>query len=150
MTDEAFPEWRLERIATAVETVEESIAILSEKQQLSFEQFESDSEARDVVERRFVKTTEATLDIGRTILAYERETVSETYPAIMRKLGELGVLPQTTSEEMVEAARFRNVLAHTYGEDIDHVLVYEALQDLERYRDFLHAVRAYLGSVTQQ
>jgi len=144
MTDDGFPEWRLERIATAVETVETSIAKLSQKQQLSLEQFERDSDARDVVERRFVKATEATIDIGRMILAYERETVPDTNPAIMQELGALGVLSPSTTHAMVQAARFRNVLAHTYGDDIDHESVWEALQDLERYRTFLRDVRTYL------
>lgn len=43
----------------------------------------------------------------------------------MRELRSLGVLPPVTTEEMVEAARFRNVLAHTDGDDIDYDLVYE-------------------------
>lgn len=45
---------------------------------------------------------------------------------------------------MIDACRFRNVLAHEYGTAIDDKQVYEALQDLERYRDFLVEIRAYL------
>lgn len=41
-------------------------------------------------------------------------------------------------------ARFRNVLTHTYGDAIDHDDVYDALQDLNRYRDFLIDIRTYL------
>jgi uncharacterized protein YutE (UPF0331/DUF86 family) len=47
---------------------------------------------------------------------------------------------------MVATARFRNVLAHTYGDVIDDV-VYDALDNLERYRSFLVAVRQYLDSI---
>jgi len=81
------------------------------------------------------------------ILAYERETVPDTNPAIMQELGVLGVLSPSTTRAMVEAARVRNVLAHTYGDDIDHESFYKALQDLERYRTFLRDVRIYLESV---
>ena len=45
---------------------------------------------------------------------------------------------------MAEACSFRNVLAHRYGQVIDDELVFEALGDLTRYRDFLVEVRDFL------
>ncbi len=65
----------------------------------------------------------------------------------MRILGEIGVLSPTTAEQMTQAARFRNVLSHTYGQIIDHGMVYNALQDLERYRTFVLEVRDYLDDI---
>lgn len=40
---------------------------------------------------------------------------------------------------MAEAAGLRNVIAHEYGAIIDDGVVYNALQDLSRYRAFLAA-----------
>lgn len=134
----------VERIVRAVETIEASLAVLVEKQSLSREVYLADRESRDVVERRFVKLTEATLDIAKTIIMQEQGTPPESNPASMVELDAEGLLDQTTPEEMVQAARFRNVLAHTYGDAIDHDDVYDALQDLNRYRDFLMDVRTYL------
>jgi uncharacterized protein YutE (UPF0331/DUF86 family) len=134
----------LERIVSGAETIEESLSVLAAKQSVSREAYRADREARDVVERRFVKLTEATLDIARTLVAHERGSPPESNPATMIALAEAGVLDRATTAELVQAARFRNVLAHTYGDAIDHDDVYAALQDLERYRDFLHDVRAYL------
>ena len=65
----------------------------------------------------------------------------------MRTLGHMGVLSGSLAEEMAQGARFRNVLSHTYGNIIDHDVVYNALQDLERYRAFVQAVREYLDSI---
>jgi len=65
----------------------------------------------------------------------------------MRALEELGILSASTAEEMAQGARFRNVLAHTYGNIIEHDVVYNALQDLERYRQFVIEVRDYLESI---
>jgi uncharacterized protein YutE (UPF0331/DUF86 family) len=134
----------IERIVTAVETVETSLAVLADKQSLSCEAYHADRAARDVVERRFVKTTEAVLDIAETIVVHERGAHPESNPAAMMALADLDVLATDTAEEMAQAARFRNVLAHTYGDVIDHDEVYDALQNLTRYRDFLVEVRAYL------
>jgi len=98
-----------------------------------------------VVKRRFVKVTEATLDIARTIVVHERGTSPKSNPAAMVILAKAGVFERTTTAEMVQAARFRNVLAHTYGDAINHDDVYDALQDLDRYREFLEDIRTYLG-----
>ena len=90
----------VERIVNAAATMDESLSVLADKQSLSRSAYRTDQATRDIVERRFIKVT--------------------------------------------EAAQFRNVLAHTDGEAVDHDEVYDALQDLERYRNFLHEVRTYL------
>jgi uncharacterized protein YutE (UPF0331/DUF86 family) len=46
---------------------------------------------------------------------------------------------------MAEACGFRNVLAHEYGEVIAEEMVYDALKDLARYRQFLVEVRDFLA-----
>jgi uncharacterized protein YutE (UPF0331/DUF86 family) len=134
----------VERILAAARTIERSLGVLAEKQSLSRSEYGRDRETRDVVERRFVKTTEAALDIAETILRCERGESPETNPGSMRALHDAGVLSGDVVEPMVRAARFRNVLAHTYGEVIDHDIVYDALQDLRRYRQFLAEVREFL------
>lgn len=137
----------IQRIVTAVETIEESLGVLAEKQSLSRATYRTDRETRDVVERRFVKLTEAALDIAETVVRYEQDSRPESNPAAMIELNAAGVLDAGTARKMAEAARFRNVLAHTYGDAVDHDEVYDALQDLDRYRTFLHAVREHLEEV---
>ena len=88
--------------------------------------------------------TEAAIHIGEEIVKHERGTAPESNAAAMRVLGELGVLSPDLAEEMAQGARFRNVSSHTYGRIIDHDVVYNALQDLDRYRQFVHAIRDYL------
>lgn len=143
----SLSEGDIERIVVAVETMETSLAILADKQALSAVEYRSNPETRDVVERRFVKLTEAALDIAKTVAVHEQGVRPESNPAAMMALGEVGILDETTTQKMAEAARFRNVLAHTYGDAVDHEAVYDALGDLERYRDFLIAVRTYLSAI---
>jgi uncharacterized protein YutE (UPF0331/DUF86 family) len=139
-----LPESEVERILTAAETIERSVAVLAEKQSMERAAYKRDRESRDVVERRFVKATEAALDIAETIVVHRADDRPKSNPGTMHALAEAGVLEVETADSMAAAARFRNVLAHTYGDVIDHDVVYDALQDLERYRDFLVDVRAYL------
>ncbi|MFU8868137.1 type VII toxin-antitoxin system HepT family RNase toxin [Natronococcus sp.] len=147
MTGELFPSDRLNRILNAVETIEVSLGILARKQSLPREEYYADTDSQDIVERRFVKMTEAAIDIAEELVKHERGSPPESNPKSMRALEELGILSASTATEMAQGARFRNVLAHTYGEIIEHDVVYNALQDLERYRQFLIEVRDYLESV---
>ena len=147
MTDKGLSTDRLSRILSAVETIEESLGVLARKQRIGREDYKDDSDTRDIVERRFVKMTEAAIDIAEEIVKHERGQPPESNPASMRTLGEMGVLPGILAEKMAQGAQFRNVLSHTYGNIIDHDVVYNALQDLERYRAFVQAVREYLDSI---
>lgn len=146
MTNESFPPDGLNRILTAVETIEASLGILARKQSLSREEYYTDTESQDIVERRFVKMTEAAIDISEVLVKHERGSPPESNPKSMQALEELGILSTSTASEMAQGARFRNVLAHTYGDIIEHDVVYNALQDLDRYRQFLVEVRDYLES----
>ena len=134
----------IDRIGAASETIERSLSVLADKQSLSREAYRNDRETRDVVERRFVKATEAAIDIAETLVVHERGDTPEGGHTAMVTLADAGVLDRGTAREMAQTARFRNILAHTYGGAIDNDDVYDALQDLERYRNFLHEVRTYL------
>jgi uncharacterized protein YutE (UPF0331/DUF86 family) len=147
MTDGGLPSDRLNRILTAVETIDESLGVLTRKQRISRADYKADSDTRDIVERRFVKMTEAAIDIAEELVKYDRGQPPGSNPESMRTLGEMSVLSDSLAEEMAQGARFRNVLSHTYGNIIDHDVVYNALQDLERYRSFVQAVRDYLDSI---
>ncbi|RQG96092.1 hypothetical protein EA472_21020 [Natrarchaeobius oligotrophus] len=59
MSDDGFPADRLNRIVEAIETIEESLGILVQKQRVSREEYRADSDSRDIVERRFVKMTDS-------------------------------------------------------------------------------------------
>lgn len=48
---------------------------------------------------------------------------------------------------MADAAGLRNVLAHEYGDVLDDRMVYQALQNLDRYSLFLEEIETYLDEV---
>lgn len=147
MSANGMPSDRINRILTAVETIEESLGILARKQRVSREEYKADTETQDIVERRFVKMTEAAIDIAEALVKHEQGEPPSSNPESMRVLGEIGVLSDSLAEEMAQSARFRNVLSHTYGQIIDHDIVYNALQDLDRYRDYVQAIREHLNSI---
>lgn len=140
-------EENIERILTAARTIEESLEILAGYRSMDRNEYKRDSAVQDIVERRFVKLTEAALDIARTLIIHERGSVPDSNPGTMQALIDERIVRTETGDAMVQAARFRNVLAHTYGDSIDDDTVYDALQDLQRYREFLGAVQAHLQNI---
>lgn len=137
----------VETIVEKVEYVEACLELLASKQSVSRETFRDDPETRDVVERRFEKASQACIDIARMLLRDIDGTAAGSNAAAMRRLSEVDVLSEATAESMAQAALFRNVLAHEYGDVLDQDIVYDALQDLGRYRDFLYEIRTYLDEV---
>jgi hypothetical protein len=102
MTDEPFPADRLDRILNAVETIEVSLGVLARKQSLSREEYHNDTDSQDIVERRFVKMTEAAIDIAEELVKHERGSPPESNPKSMRVLEELGILSASTATEMAQ------------------------------------------------
>lgn len=138
----------VQRIADAVEDIERNVSDLRELQELSRSEYRSDANGfrRDAVERKFEKLTAATLDIAKTILRIERETVPERRKRVISELHAIGVIDDELDRKLREAVGFRDVLAHSYGPIVNDDLVYDALQNsLDRYVHFVEAVHQYLS-----
>lgn len=121
------------------------MTVLSGKQSLALAAYLADREQQAIVEREFQTALEACIDIAELLLKSVSGTVPETNAETFAQLGQRNILSAETTEAMQEAARFRNVLAHTYGLDIDNERIYRHLQsDLHWFPTFLTEVRATL------
>lgn len=127
------------------EYIETCLDILASKQSIDPDEYISDYELKDVVERRFVKMTQACIDIARMILKDLGSNVPSANSDTMRQLASEDVVNPATGQSMATACGLRNVLAHKYGTIIDDGMVYDALQDLSRYRNFLDDIREFLA-----
>lgn len=137
-------EVRARKIVEKADYVRESLEVLSEKQPVEFSEYRERRDVSDVVERRFVTMTQACVDIARMVLSDLDAPQPEANGETMWALERAGVLTEGTATRMDEACGLRNVLAHEYGRVIDDRVVYDALHDLQRYRDFVVEVRDFL------
>lgn len=135
-----------QRVLEKAEYVSEAVSILAKKRDtLSFEEYAEEREQRDVVEREFQTAIEACIDIGELLLASSGTEIPDTNAGVFRELGADTLIETTVATRMAEAAGFRNVLAHRYGNEIDDEDVYNYLQhELPLFRDFLREVRSIL------
>lgn len=147
MSRDSLSAARANRIADAVEAIEELVTQLQEHQELSHEEYTEPTaqDRRDAIERKFVKLTEATLDIARELCKQERNNPPERRKAQIEYLASEDIVDEELAEQLQEAVGFRDVLAHTYGSIVNDDIVYDALQNsLERYIVFVEAVDHYL------
>lgn len=134
------------RIVQKAAYVRDAIEVLAGKRDtLSFEEYRSQREQRDVVEREFETAIEACIDIGEMVLADEGGSIPATNASVFRELGAREVLDDDTALGMAQAAGFRNILSHRYGNDIDDEDVYNVLhEDLPLLYAYLDQVRRHL------
>lgn len=132
-------------IVEKAEFVDRCIQILVERQSVELEEYGERIEIKDVVERRLEMMTQACIDIARILLNELDVPVPKANADAMRELAAQGVITASLGEAMAQACGLRNVLAHEYGDVIENVTVYRALQDLSRYRTFLVEVREFLA-----
>jgi len=133
------------RIVEKVEYIEEAVTVLSRKQSLELAVYLNDREQRAIVEREFQTALEACINIAELLLKSSVEEIPDTNAEKFVRLGQLGILSADTTEAMQQAARFRNVLAHTYGHDLNDERIYRHLQtDLHWFPTYLMEVRTVL------
>jgi uncharacterized protein YutE (UPF0331/DUF86 family) len=134
------------RITEKASYVRDALEVLVEKRDaLDFEAYQSDREQRDVVEREFETAIEACIDIGEIVLTDAGRTVPDANAEVFRELRSIGILDTDTARRMAEAAGFRNILSHRYGDAINDEDVYNFLaEDLPLFHAFLDQIGAYL------
>lgn len=79
MSGDSLPAGRANRIADAAEAIEELVTQLQEHRELSHKEYTDPTvqDRRDAIERKFVKLTEATLDIAAELCKQERNNPPE-------------------------------------------------------------------------
>lgn len=146
--DDPMPPELANRIADAVEDIEQNIGDLQDLQDLSREAYRAEENQlqRDAAERKFEKLTAAVIDIAETLLRAEDLAVPDNRKATITALHRRGIIDSDLEEKLEAAVGFRDVLAHSYGPIVNDDIVYDALQnDLERYIQFVAAVDHYLS-----
>lgn len=115
-------------VATQLERIEQYHGELKAKQRsLSREVFLTDTTQQRAVERMFENAIQACADLAKHVASTDFDFEGDTSKGAIRALGRAEVIDQETTETLVAAFGFRNVLAHQYG-DVDYDEVYENLQ----------------------
>ena len=115
-------------VATKLEQIEQYHSELKSKQQsLSRDDVLRDTTEQRAVERMFENAIQACSDLAKHVAATDFGFDGDTAKEAIRVLGREDIIDEETTETLVAAVGFRNVLAHEYGR-VDYGEVYENLQ----------------------
>mgnify|MGYP002338706615 CR=1 FL=1 len=111
-------------VAVKLEQIEQYHGELTEKQEtLSRREFLSSTTEQRAVERMFENVIQACSDLAQHITTDEFGFEGTTSKKAIRVLCREGVIDESTTDTLVAAIGFRNVLAHEYGH-VDYEEVY--------------------------
>jgi len=117
---------------------------LKQMRGLTEDEYLDDMVTRRAVERTFVTLIQACIDLARHIRTAENLQSGNSSKAEIEAIERAGIITTETSEVIVEAVGFRNVLAHQY-DDVDHRIVYDVLHDdLHWFERFQQEVAQWL------
>ena len=124
-------------VSKKLEQIEQYHGELKEKQRsLSCEDLLGDTTEQRAVERMFENAIQACSDLAQHVATHDFDFDGDASKGAIRVLGREGVIDEETTNTLVAAIGFRNVLAHEYGK-VDYAEVYETLQTgLEVYDAF--------------
>jgi uncharacterized protein YutE (UPF0331/DUF86 family) len=101
-------------IIKRIDSIETELKDLDEYKILDFNTYTRDRKVRRDVERIIENIVNATIDIGKIILAGEDIELPDTYREIFIKLGDSGLIDTRLAGCLSDLARLRNILAHQY------------------------------------
>jgi uncharacterized protein YutE (UPF0331/DUF86 family) len=135
-----------ERLAKYIQELEGYLGHLAELQRYPEEEFLSDWRIHDLADRQLHLTLETFLTVGEIVISECGFRKPDTYADIPRILCENKVIGKQLNEELVDLARFRNVLVHGYLH-LDHERVYRHVHtDPRIIEDFIEVIREFVAA----
>jgi uncharacterized protein YutE (UPF0331/DUF86 family)/predicted nucleotidyltransferase len=137
-----------ERVTELLRLINEDMRVLQQKIAAKKDEYLASRDLQAIVERRLQTAAEGCITVGNHLLARLGLRAPQDYADVFQVLGDSGVLPRDLVRQMMDMARFRNLLVHVYWA-IDHERVYDALQArLSTLEVFVQTVARWLGKPT--
>ncbi len=126
----------IERIKQFIGEVKESLRILRGYIPKGKEQILKDSTILASIKYHLIVAIQGCIDICNHIVAKKGGRAPQDYGDCFRLMAELGILEESISNQLVQMAKFRNLLIHLYWE-VDNERVYKILMtnldDVDRF-----------------
>jgi len=116
-----------DRVTEFLRLLSDDLKTLREKTEISKAIYRGSRDVQAIVERRLQTATESCINIGNHLIARLGLRPPADYADVFRVMGEGHLLPSELTDQMMDMARFRNLLVHVYWA-IDHEKVYDSLR----------------------
>jgi uncharacterized protein YutE (UPF0331/DUF86 family) len=134
-----------ERILYLLGEIEKALSILKEFQQEAKERILGDPKSLGAIKYYFIVAIEGCASVGNHVISREHWGIPESYVDTFVILGRKSVVPENLAQNLVNMARFRNLLVHLYWKVNDerlYEILQSHLQDIEEFVDCI--TRRYL------
>ena len=115
-----------DRVYSLLDGIREEMGFLDEIAAISRQAYLLDKRTQRLTERCLQRAAEGCISIGNHLIASLGWRSPSDYADVFRVLGESKIIPWQVAEQMMDMARFRNLLVHVYWA-IDHERVYDSL-----------------------
>jgi Uncharacterized conserved protein len=133
-----------DRIVSFLRLISNDIKDVEECSKVDLDTFLNSRSLQAIVERRLQTATESCINIGNHIISRLGLRAPQDYADVFRVLMEEKILSDDLAQQMMDMAKFRNLLVHIYWE-IDHRRVYESLpQRIETLRKFAKRIAEWM------
>jgi uncharacterized protein YutE (UPF0331/DUF86 family) len=123
-------------ITAKIMMIEEFISRVREKLPKSFEEFENDRDAQDLVLFNLIQAIQSCVDIAAHIVSDESLGYAGSMNEFFYLLQQKHIISMELTEKLISSVGFRNVCVHGYL-DLDFTIVYQAassgVSDLEAF-----------------
>jgi uncharacterized protein YutE (UPF0331/DUF86 family) len=112
--------------------------------------FTDDRRTAAAAESYLRRALEALFDLARHVLAKGFGRAPAEYAEVARSVGEIGVVPVSMANRLVEMARYRNRMVHSYDEVTEEELYAIVTRELTDLEDAVSAIKSWLDSHPEQ
>lgn len=116
------------KVTKLVSSFKQAVGRLKHLSTLSLDEFISDPDRIASAKYHFIVAIEAAIDLCNHLIAQNDLRLPEDYSDTFRVLGEAGVFPPPSIDDLVQMAKFRNRLVHQYW-DVSDEVIYGILQN---------------------
>lgn len=116
----------LDVIEKGISNTKKYLSILNGYKGTSITDLLNDLTLRGAVERYLYLAVQATIDLAEAIISYKELRRPSTFSESFEILNEHNIISKEVKTNMIQMARFRNRIAHDYG-DIDYNVVHDIL-----------------------
>ncbi len=131
-----------ERIGDKIKEVEKYLENLESYVPDSFEEYTDDEKTKDACEHCFEKIIEASADLAFLVIKEKKLQLAQDDIQAFFVLSDRKIISEKLAENLSDAKRMRNIIAHEYGE-IDDAKVYYAIKEeiINDVSEFIECVR---------
>jgi uncharacterized protein YutE (UPF0331/DUF86 family) len=134
----------IERIKQFAGEIKESLHILRGYIPKGKEQILKDSTILGSIKYNLIVAIQGCIDICNHIVAKKGGRAPQDYGDCFKLMAELGILEENISNQLVQMAKFRNLLIHLYWQ-VDNERIFEILiKNLDDIEHFLNGIGSFL------